>query len=178
MDGVKITTDRTEMKFPLPHISAKIVAEAISDWETIRYMDAVPGTEYTEENAEGFLNFLKHTEASDSELELGIFLKGTNSFIGMCTLENIDQNRRSCELGYWLCSKYVGQGYMSECARALIQYAQNTLHMQSVNAFVITEHTKSIQLLERLGFIRKKLLEKDTENKGIFVDRYWYELLF
>ena len=38
--------------------------------------------------------------------------------------------------------------------------------MKSINAFVITEHKKSIALLERLGFIRKELLENDTENKA------------
>ena len=49
--------------------------------------------------------------------------------------------------------------------------------MKSVNAFVITEHEKSIALLERLGFVRKELLKNDTENKGKEVDRYWYKLI-
>lgn len=66
---------------------------------------------------------------------------------------------------------------MTECVNAIIQYAKNELHMKSVNAFVITEHKKSIALLERLGFARKELLENDTENKGKEVNRYWYKLL-
>lgn len=175
MDNVTILTERTELKFPLPYVSAEIVAEAIGDPETIRYMSAIPSMDYTVEDAERFLDFLKYTETSGTDLELGIFLKPENTFAGMCTLENIDRINGTCELGYWLCKKYVGQGYMSECAAALIQYAKNELHMNSINAFVNTEHTRSIALLERLGFVRKKRLENDVENKGVLVDRYWYE---
>ena len=57
-----------------------------------------------------------------------------------------------------------------------VEMKKDELQMKSVNAFVITEHEKSITLLERLGFVRKELLEKDTENKGKEVDRYWYKL--
>ena len=66
---------------------------------------------------------------------------------------------------------------MTECAKAVIQYAKTNLGMKSLNAFVITEHEKSIRLLERLGFVRKELLKNDTENKGREVDRYWYKLV-
>ena len=178
MDHVTIMTERTEMKFPLPDVSAEIVTKAINDPETIRYMDSVPTMEYTDENAKMFLNYLKNTAKSNTQLELGIFLKATNTFIGMCTLENINRNQGHCELGYWLCREYTGQGYMFECAKALIQYAKNELHMKSIHAYVIYDHQKSIYLLERLGLVRKKLLEKDTVNKGLTVDRYWYELVF
>ena len=140
-------------------------------------MDAVPTMEYTEENALDFMGFLKYTETSDEELELGIFDTKTNNFIGMCTLENISREYSVCELGYWLDKKYVGKGYMTECVKAIIQYARNELHMKSINAFVIVEHQKSIALLERLGFVRKELLKNDTENKGKEVDRYWYKLV-
>ena len=65
---------------------------------------------------------------------------------------------------------------MTECANAIIQFAKNELNMKSINAFVITEHKRSILLLERLGFIRMQLLENDTENKGKQANRYWYKL--
>ena len=177
MDNVILKTERTEMKFPLPFITPQIVVEAIGNEETIEFMDAVPTMEYTEDNATNFMEFLKYTEKSDEELELGIFDKKNNRFIGMCTLENINREYSVCELGYWLDKSYVGQGYMTECVKAIMEYAKTELHMKSVNAFVITGHQKSIALLERLGFVRKELLKNDTENKGKEVDRYWYKLL-
>lgn len=176
MNNVILKTERTEMKFPIPFITPQVIVEEIRDKETIEFMDAVPTMEYTEENAINFIEFLKYTEKSDEELELGIFDAKDNKFIGMCTLENINREYSVCELGYWLDISYVGKGYMTECVKAIIQYAQNELNMKSVNAFVITEHRKSIALLERLGFIKKELLKNDTENKGKEVDRYWYKL--
>lgn len=176
MNHVILKTERTEMKFPLPFLTPQIIIEAIGDAETIEFMDAVPSMTYTEENAKGFMDFLRYTAESEEELELGIFDIETNHFIGMCTLESINREHGVCELGYWLSKGYVGKGYMTECARALLQYAKNELQMKSVNAFVITSHKKSIALLERLGFIRKELLLNDTENKGVDADRYWYKL--
>lgn len=177
MDNVILKTERTEMKFPLPFITLQEVVAAIEDKETIEFMDAVPTMEYTQENAIDFIEFLKYTEKSNNELELGIFDINNNKFIGMCTLENINREYGVCELGYWLDKRYVGKGYMTECVKAIIQYAKNGINMKSINAFVITEHKKSIALLERLGFVRKELLKNDTDNKGKEVDRYWYKLL-
>ena len=137
------------MKFPVRFITPQIFVEAIGDRDTIEFMDAVSTMEYTEENAVSFMEFLKYTENSDEELELG----------------------------YWLNKEYVGKVYMTECVKAIIQYAKDELQMKSVNVFVITEHEKSMALLERLDFARKEVLEKDTENKGKEVDRYWYKLI-
>lgn len=176
MNHVVLKTERTEMKFPLNFLTPQIVVEAIDNEDTIEFMDAVPSMKYTKENAEMFMDFLRYTAESAEELELGIFDSKTQKFIGMCTLENINREHYVCELGYWLSKAYVGKGYMTECVKAILQYAKNELKMKSVNAFVITNHAKSISLLERLGFIRKELLLNDTENKGKEVDRYWYKL--
>ncbi len=177
MNHIILNTKRTEMKFPLHFLTPQMIAETIGDRETIQFMSAIPTMDYTEEDARGFMDFLKYTESSDEDLELGIFSKETGTFMGMCALENINQEYAVCELGYWLGKAYVGKGYMTECANALVQYAINELGMKYINAFVVTEHKKSIALLERLGFIRRELLKNDTENKGVLVDRYWYQLI-
>lgn len=176
MKDIVITTQRTQLKFPLPYVNAEQVVQAIADPDTVRYMSAVPNMEYTVEDAESFLNFLRYTETSVSDLELGVFLRATNTFVGMCALESIDIAQGTCELGYWLSKACVGSGLMFECASALIQCAQNQLHMKVINAYVITAHERSIRLLERLGFTRKDRLVNDVENKGELVDRYWYQL--
>lgn len=176
MNNVVLKTERTEMRFPLDFLTPQIIVDAIDDKDTIEFMDAVPTMKYTEENAEMFMNFLRYTSESLEELELGIFDNETKKFIGMCTLENINREHQVCELGYWLSKAYVGNGYMTECVKAILKYAKNELKMKSVNAFVMTNHKRSISLLERIGFIKKEVLPNDTENKGKEVDRYWYKL--
>ena len=81
MNNVILKTERVEMKFPLSFITPQIIVESISDKETIEFMDAVPTMEYTEENAISFMEFLKYTENSDEELELGIFDIETNRLL-------------------------------------------------------------------------------------------------
>ena len=176
MNHIVLNTNRTEMRFPLHSLTPQMIVETIADRETIQFMSAIPTMDYTEEDARGFMDFLKFTENSDEDLELGIFSKETGTFMGMCALENINQEYAVCELGYWLGKAHVGKGYMTECANALVQYAINELGMKYINAFVVTRHKKSIALLERLGFTRRELLKNDTENKGVLVDRYWYQL--
>ena len=66
-------TERTEMKFPVPFITIQVVVKAIKDKETIKFMDAISTKEYSKENATNVMEFLKYTEKSDEELELGIF---------------------------------------------------------------------------------------------------------
>lgn len=176
MNKVMLKTERTELKFPLPFVTPEIIVEAIGDEETIAFMSAVPSMEYTEDNAKDFMAYLKYSENSDENLQLGVFDIRTNCFIGMCALENINQEYSVCELGYWLNKSYVGKGYMTECVNAIIQYAKDELQIKTINAFVITEHKRSIALLERVGFIKQELLENDTDNKGKQVDRYWYKM--
>lgn len=173
MDNVIIKTNQTTMRFPLGSITAKDIVNAIADVETVKYMDSAPAV-YTTKNAEEFLSFLETSKNSDRTLQLGIFENEGNSYIGMCTLSNIDNNSKSCELGYWLSKPYTGKGYAAECATALLQYAKKALEMRTVSAYVITEHKKSIALLERLGFSKIRLLENDIVNKGVPVDRFVY----
>ena len=175
MDNIILKTNRTEMKFPLEFIKAEDIVEAIGDEETTKFMDSAPKN-YTLKDAEKFMGFLRATRKSEKYLQLGVFDDKTGQFIGMCTLEAINIENHTCDLGYWLSKKFTGKGYMTECATALIQFAKEKLNLKTIAAFVITEHVKSINLLERLGFERKELLVNNTVNNGHLVNRYLYEL--
>ncbi|ROR28215.1 RimJ/RimL family protein N-acetyltransferase [Mobilisporobacter senegalensis] len=173
MDNVVIKTARTIMKFPLGLVSAEEIINAISDRETLRYMDSAP-YDYTIESANNFIDFLEYARSSKKHLELGVFDNKTNIYIGMMTLGDINLENNTCELGYWISKPYTGKGIATECASELLNYANNVLGMKTINAYVITGHSKSIALLEKLGFQRKDLLKNNTKNKGVLVDRYWY----
>ena len=118
MDNVILTTERTEMKFPLDFIDEKDIVRAIGDEDTIRFMDSVPNMTYTQDDAERFISFLKYARNSSEDLQLGIFEKENSTFIGMCTLEAIYNKTHTCELGYWLNKSFVEKGFMYECVSA------------------------------------------------------------
>jgi RimJ/RimL family protein N-acetyltransferase len=56
------------------------------------------------------------------------------------------------DLGYALLQAYQGNGYASEAARAVLAHAQDTLALPRLCAIVAPGNTRSIRLLELLGF--------------------------
>ncbi|KRG44519.1 acetyltransferase [Stenotrophomonas pictorum JCM 9942] len=56
------------------------------------------------------------------------------------------------DLGYALLGAYTGQGYALEAARAVLDYARNTLGLGELRAVVSPDNTRSVALLEKLGF--------------------------
>ena len=68
---------------------------------------------------------------------------------GICRIENTEIN----ELGYRIKKKYWNQGFATEAAKALIDYAFGTLKFNEIHAIVEKQNSKSIYILERkLGF--------------------------
>ena len=79
-----------------------------------------------------------------------VSLKGTNEFIGTCSYM-IEAN--SCaEIGYDLSKAHWGKGLMTEALRAIVKYGFDELGLQRIDADTLSENSRSVKLLERLGF--------------------------
>ena len=175
MKDIIIETKRLELKSPVNLVSPEELLTTINYIDTLKYLSSAPKN-YSIENAQSFLNYLSKEEKSEKMLELGAFEKSFGIFIGMITLGNINSRDFSCELGYWITKPYTGKGLAFEGCTNLIQFAFDSLKIKRIDAFVIKEHTKSISLLERLGFKQIELLINNEENDGSLVDRYKYSL--
>lgn len=175
MKNVVINTDRLILKSPVDLVKPEDILTAINYKETLQYLSSAP-KDYSIEHAKSFLKFLSNVEDSERMLELGVFEKSCGRFTGMITLENINYDDLSCELGYWISKPFTGKGIAFEGSKMLIEFAFDTLKMQRIDAFVIKEHLKSIALLERLEFKQIDLLIDNEKNDGVLVDRYKYSL--
>ncbi len=171
MKNVVIDTERLTLKSPVGVVKSEDMLVAINDKETLQYISGAPKN-YRLEDAKSFINFLTLVEESDETLQLGVFEKPMNQFIGMATLDNINYKKSSCELGYWISKPYTGKGLGFEASKHLIEYAFNTLKLEKAEALVIREHQKSMALLERLGFEKTELLKNSETNNGVLVDQY------
>ena len=80
-------------------------------------------------------------------------LKSAPSPIGLCGLVKRDF-LSSPDLGFALLPEYVGNGYATEAASAVIAYAHATLAIGRLYAIVQPGNARSVSLLERLGFKR------------------------
>ena len=56
------------------------------------------------------------------------------------------------ELGYWLGLSYWGQGFATEAARAVIDYAFADLKLESIQAGARVTNPASRRVLEKCGF--------------------------
>lgn len=77
------------------------------------------------------------------------------------------------DLGYAFLERYWGQGFASEAALAVKEYARSVVGLKRLVAVVNPDHEKSIRVLEKLGmrFVSMvRLKETDPEIKMYGVD--------
>lgn len=56
------------------------------------------------------------------------------------------------DIGYALLAHYAGQGYAVEAARGVLAHARETLGLGTLHAIVAPANSRSVALLEKLGF--------------------------
>jgi RimJ/RimL family protein N-acetyltransferase len=85
-------------------------------------------------------------------------LKGTQELIGFVGIAPVSEMPcgNAIEIGWRLGAQFWGQGYATEAARAVIDYAFNILNIKELVSFTATTNKKSESLMQRLGFIRSQ----------------------
>lgn len=146
-----------------------------SDAHVLRYWDSPPWSEPA--RAEAFLTVCRQMEEEGSGARLAIDRVSDQSFLGWCTLSRWNPDFRSAGLGYILGQAAWGQGYTTEAARALLQWAFGTLDLNRVQAEVDTRNAASARVLEKLGFLREGTLREDCVVNGDVSDSWVYGLL-
>lgn len=81
-----------------------------------------------------------------------------------------------CSLGYWLAPPYWGQGVMPEALAAVIQHGFGTLGVVKFEAEVFEGNTRSVALLERLGFRKEGRIRLAQYKRGRWIDELVYGL--
>jgi ribosomal-protein-alanine N-acetyltransferase len=98
-------------------------------------------------------------------------------FLGWCGLTRYNSDFRSASLGYCLTEAAWGHGYATEGARALLQWAFDTLDLNRVQADADTRNVASARVLEKLGFVLEGTLREDCIVNGEVSDSWVYGLI-
>lgn len=115
--------------------------------------------------------------AEGSGTRLAVDRAADGKFIGWCTLTHWNPIHRSASLGYCFDDTVWGQGYATEAARALLQWAFETLDLNRVQAEANTRNAASARVLEKLGFVREGTLREDCVVNGEVSDSWVFGLL-
>ncbi|WP_342514239.1 GNAT family N-acetyltransferase [Sporosarcina sp. FSL K6-1522] len=96
------------------------------------------------------------------DLRLHLFLKETGEFIGSSGLHRIDWAIPKFEIGYWLDTKFEGNGYVTEAVERITQFAFEDLAARRVEIRCDEENAKSRSVAERAGFVLEGTLKQDA----------------
>ena len=146
-----------------------------SSAHVLRYWDAPPWNERT--RAERFITASQRMADDGSGARLAIDRVSDRTFIGWCSLTRWNPDYRSASMGYCLSDAAWGNGYATEAADAVLQWAFATLDLNRVQAETDTRNTASARVLEKLGFVREGTLREDCIVNGDVSDSWVYGLL-
>lgn len=91
-------------------------------------------------------------------LGMVLFRKQDGLFVGGSGLHSIDWSVPVMEIGYWLRTSLVGQGYMTEAVRAITAFAWRELRAERLEIRMDSRNTRSAAVAERAGYTREASL--------------------
>ena len=62
-------------------------------------------------------------------------------------------NKKECELGFWIATKYQKNGYAFETSKRVIAHAFEDLRVNKICCKCFEDNIKSIGLIEKLNFV-------------------------
>ncbi|MGA0609735.1 GNAT family N-acetyltransferase [Caldimonas sp. KR1-144] len=159
---------------PFADADANALFALHSNRHVLRYWDAPAWTERA--RAERFIAACRQMAQEGTGARVAIERAG-GAFIGWCGLVRWNPDYRSASMGYCLDDAAWGQGFATEAAGALLQWAFDTLDLNRVQSETDTRNTASSRVLEKLGFVREGRLREDCIVDGEVSDSWVYGLL-
>ncbi len=107
-----------------------------------------------------------------------VFRNDNDRLIGGVTLSHVRRGvTQSCALGYWMGERYAGQGFMSEVVGAVIPFVFDNLKLHRLEAASMPANTRSIRLLENVGFTREGFARRYLLIDGRWQDHVLFAML-
>lgn len=133
---------------PMNEADAPRIAELVANENIVRMLEQVPWP-YSLSDAQN------HVARSAKRWETGACYNFAitlpdEGLIGTIGLER--QESGVFDLGYWLGERYWGNGYMTEAAHAIVQWAQDELGQSQLESGHFADNPVSQAILTQLGF--------------------------
>lgn len=121
-------------------------------------------------NRNTVVNMIGHFERDfkkKKEIFLGICLSNKPDFIvGVAEIFDYNHNANIITIGYRLNDRFWGQGIATKTVKAMVDYLINNIGINRVQAFVMPENMKSLEVLRRNSFIEEGTIRQGYIWKG------------
>ncbi|QIZ07888.1 GNAT family N-acetyltransferase [Priestia megaterium] len=154
-------TERLFIRMPLPGDGKAVYHAMQASLNELKDWMPWAHREQTEEDVEVNMREAHAKFLTREDLRLHIFNRETGEFIGSSGLHRINWNIPKVEIGYWIDTRFSGQGYITEAAEALTKFAFNELKAKRVEIRCDSKNIKSRAIPERLGFTLEGIFRND-----------------
>jgi len=163
---------------PLPGDGPDVYAAVRESIEKLSPWMAWPKEHRTVEDSEASVRRARVAFLARSELRLHLYLKGTDTLVGIAGLQGIDWDVPKFEIGYWYRTSLTGNGYVTEAVRAITSFAFDALGARRVEIRCDPRNLKSARVAERAGFaLEGTLRDNERGTDGSLRDTLIYSSL-
>lgn len=128
---------------------------------------------YTEEDAQFWLNNSQQAFENKSGYTFAIRNKDYE-IMGAIGLH--DRGDDKAELGYWLGASFWNNGYITEAAKAILDFGFNELNLNKIYATHFLHNLASGKVLEKIGMQKEALLKQHLKKNGEYFDIPLYSI--
>lgn len=169
-----LTTERLVLRSFIPKDAQALLNMRTND-RVMKYLGRDKMKNIAEANT--FIQKVRKDANENKTIEWAITLKAEDKLIGKLGFWRIVTQHRRAEIGYNLMPEYFGKGIMSEAVSAVLKYGFQVMKLHSVEANLDPDNLKSVQLLNRNGFVKEGHFKESYFYNGIFSDTGSYGLL-
>ena len=135
-------------------------------------------TAYTEEDARGYFAGLESARLLGEDAQFALVEpKNEDDVLGGASICEINLERGSAALGYWLAPRARGRGVASCAVRLLAQWGFTKLGLALIELTCGSDNEASQRVAGRCGFVHEGVRRSDLPFKGVRRDTVIFSLL-
>lgn len=174
----EIHTQRLTIRGPLPGDGPELCRAMNETFDELKPWMPWCQTRPTEEECELNVRQAHIAFWQRTELRMHLYLKDTDTLVGSSGYHNIEWEIPKFEIGYWCRKRFMGQGYITEAARALTALAFDILGARRVQICMDTLNDASRRVAERVGYVfESEQPNERTSGDGKVRSTYVYRLI-
>ena len=132
-------------------------------------------------NGEQIREFFENAISADESASFLVCTDGDGADavepVGSVVLFDEDETAGTATVAYWVVPEHQGEGYCTEAAGLLCEYAFAERRLNKLRADVLATNDASRHVLETLGFVEEGLLREEKYVYGEYVDVHRFGLL-
>ncbi|UZD22878.1 GNAT family N-acetyltransferase [Algoriphagus halophytocola] len=168
MENSVITALKTERLMLRPIVASDIdaVFKGLSDPEVIKYYGVnFQSLEATKEQ----MSFYEDLKKNGTGIWFAICSLDNTVFFGAAGLNDLNQEHKKAEIGFWLMKEFWGQGIVVEVLQLICNYGFDVLGLHRIEGFVESNNLKCKRAMSKLDFrLEGTMIDSEIKN-GEFI---------